>query len=125
MKLDRVPVYDEKLSYGMLGWLQRVYEKITEMNGIVTVTSAYTVPENVFYVRADATGGAFAVTIPVALLRDGRRILVKKIDASGNAVTVTRSGTDTFEGSNTISLAAQWAKTLIISNGNNGWEKIV
>jgi hypothetical protein len=87
--------------------------------------AAYTVPDNVFYVRADATAGAFAVTIPEAGSRLGRRLLIKKIDASGNAVTVTRSGSDTFEGSNTISLAAQWAKTYIIAAISGSWEKIV
>jgi hypothetical protein len=82
------------------------------------------VEPQIYYVRADATGGAFTVTLPAANLNIGRRMFIKKVDASGNAVTVSRSGSDTIEGSNTVSLAAQWDKLQIISGAENSWEVI-
>jgi hypothetical protein len=48
----------------------------------------------------------------------------KKIDSSGNAVTVTGNGAETIDGSNTVALSTQWAKVMIVSNGTS-WEKLV
>lgn len=119
------PDYTEIESYVFKRWLNSIVDWIKTHTTIVTVTTAYTIISNVFYVRADATAGAFAVTLPAALNLQGRQILIKKIDSSANAITVTAAGSDTIEGAATSSLAAQWNKTLLISNGNTSWEKIV
>lgn len=105
-------------------WFKLLYDYVTSRVKLVTVTSAYTFAVDVFYVRADATAGAFTVTLPAALTCSGRQVVIKKIDSSVNAVTISRSGTDTIEGSSTMSLAAQWDKQILISNGNTGWEKL-
>jgi len=125
MDIQEPPVYESKETYGMKGWFQSIYRAIKRRTAIVTQTAAYTVADNVFHVREDATGGARTVTLPAALTREGRQILVTKIDASGNAVTVAAAGSDTIQGAATVALAAQWSKALVISNGNNGWERIV
>lgn len=109
----------------IIRWLQRVWQRWQQEETLTTQTSSYTVPENIFYVRADATSATMTVTIPPAVGRDGRKILVCKVDSSGNAVTVAATGTDTIQGSASISLAAQWNKALLISNGNNGWERLI
>jgi hypothetical protein len=44
-------------------------------------------------VRCDASGGTFTVTLPNAP-SDGVRVIVKKIDTSGNGVTITCAGSD-------------------------------
>lgn len=119
------PTYESKESYGMQGWFRRIFQQFKQLTAIVNVTTTYTVADNVFYVRADATAGAFTVTLPAASSNEGRMLAVCKIDAGGNAVTVAASGSDTIQGSATISLAAQWNKALIISNGNNGWERLI
>lgn len=91
---------------------------------IVNTTSAYTIAEQIFYIRVDATSGAVTITLPKAATYLGRRILVKKVDASANAVTVSRTGSDTIEGSNTVSLAAQWDSLYIIAGASGSWEII-
>lgn len=125
MNVQVPPVYESEESYGMKAWFQQIYRWITQRSMLTNVTTTYTVLENIYYVRADATAGAFTVTIPAALGRDGRQILICKVDAGVNAITVAATGTDTIQGAATISLAAQWSKALLISNGNNGWERIV
>lgn len=123
--LNPSPEYAELDAYPFKRWFSSIYDFVRTRIALKTVTAAYTVEANVFYVRGDATAGAFAVTLPLALNLQGRQILIKKVDASGNAVTVTAAGADTIEGVGTVVLAAQWAKTLLISNGNATWEKIV
>ncbi len=104
------------------GWLRDAYRWIIANQAITTPVAAYTVAENIHYVRADATAGAYSVTIPAALGRDGREIIVTKVDSGGNVVTIARSGSDTFNGSTSLSLTAQWDSVTLISNGNNAWD---
>jgi len=91
---------------------------------VANITANYSVPADIFYVRADATAGAITVTLPTASDLGGRQILVCKVDSSGNAVTVQRRGTDTIESGTSVTLSAQWDKTLLISNDVSGWEKL-
>lgn len=96
--------------------------------GILTVsrsskTAAFTAGAFVVY-SCDATSAAFAATLPPAATVPGRVYVFKKIDASANAVTVTGNAAETIDGSNTLALSSQWAKTMIVSNGTS-WEKIV
>jgi len=67
-------------------------------------------------VFADATLGAGAVTFPAAAL--GRRVLVKKVDASVNAVAATPAA-GTIDGAASFSLANQYDTVTAISDGTN------
>lgn len=78
------------------------------------------------YFRCDATsatGGSLEVTLPSASANDGRTLVVKKVDASANAVVVTAAGSDTIDGAATKSLAAQYDHVVLHSNGG-GWDVI-
>ena len=116
--------YEKVESFTYKQWFQSVYGYILSRVNIANVTTSYSIVANVFYVRGDATAGAITITLPPAVDCGGRRIFIKKIDASANAVTISRSGSDTIEGANTMALAAQWNKQELISNGNNMWEKM-
>ena len=60
-----------------------------------TGTLAVGSPVNQKYVPCDATGGAFNVNLPVAnLAAVGQVFQIKKVDSSGNAVTVLPNGSD-------------------------------
>lgn len=61
---------------------------------VVSKTANYTVDEWVDAVKGDATGGAFTVTLPDASARSGRKVTVKKMDSSGNSVSVLAPTTD-------------------------------
>ena len=67
----------------------------------------------------DASGGAFAVTLPPADENPSRILVIKKKDSSANAVTVTRAGSDTIDGNTTFALTAQY-KYVTLANDEEG-----
>ena len=62
----------------------------------------------------DATAGAITITLPEASL--AARIIVKKIDASVNAVTVSTPGSETIDGSPSLTLSSQNEAYSLISD---------
>lgn len=114
------PPYDdlEKIKRTLLS-VFRWFESSTKT---ANVTTTYTVPADVSWVRADATSGAFTVTLPVASENWRREIGVIKIDSSANAVTVSRSGSDKINGANTQSLGSQYSTLTAKSDGNINWD---
>lgn len=77
--------------------------------------------ENV--ILADATGGAITVTLPDAVRAVDHVIVVKKIDASANAVTIDGAGADTVDGAATVAISTQYHFRMMISDGSN-WHVI-
>lgn len=49
----------------------------------------------------------------------GKIYVIKKTDASGNAVTVGTTSSQTIDGSTTYSLATQYKYVVVQSNGSN------
>jgi hypothetical protein len=100
----------------LLSWADQL-----EADGAVkTVTTTYTATALDELLLADASGGAFTVTLPRA--EDGtKRLTIKRISAGLNAVTIGVQGLDTIEGSASVSLATQWAGTTLQSNGVDAW----
>jgi hypothetical protein len=88
---------------------------------VTAVTSAVTLDNTHSVVKADASGGAFAVTLPSASSCPGREYRIFKSDASANAVTVTRAGSDTINGANTFPLGTQYKFVVVQSDGNSLW----
>lgn len=70
-------------------------------------------------VFADATGGAIVYAIPNAATYTGGTFTIKKIDASANTVTLTRSGANTIDGATSQVLTLQYESITIRSNGTN------
>ena len=85
------------------------------------VTTTYSVGTSDEIILANATSAAFTVTLPAANAQAGRKVLIIKTDSSANAVTVSRAGSDTIEGSTTKSLASQYNKIGLISDGTSTW----
>ncbi len=82
-----------------------------------SVTAAYTVSGHDRIILADATGGAFTVTLPDATLRKNQQpISVKRMNAGGNAVTVGAVA-GTIDGAATQAIAAQYTVLTFISDG--------
>jgi hypothetical protein len=83
-------------------------------SSVVSKTSAYTVTSSDDMVVANATGGAFTVTLPNATtVGDGREFTVKKIDSSSNAVTIGTTSSQTIDGATTKVLTAQWTSITV------------
>lgn len=95
----------------------------TELKSLITnlehKTAAYTADAEDYTITCDATSAAFTVTLPAASGITGRIYVIKKTDASANAVTVDANASETIDGATTYSLAAQWKYVTIQSNGTN------
>jgi hypothetical protein len=86
------PVTDESgfSSQVWSSWFQRMSSQVQGLS-ITSVTGAYTASFDDDVILANATGGAFSVTLPNAEERKGKVLFIKKTDASGNAVSDTRN----------------------------------
>lgn len=82
-----------------------------------TLTASGAANTNDTLILCDATAGAMTVTLPLADSARGHMFIVKKIDASANAVTIDPAGAELIDGAATLALAAQWDVAFI---GNNG-----
>lgn len=95
------------------------------VNRVVTTADTATVSDSKKILLCNATGGAFSETLPLAATAgDGFTIAIKKTDSSSNAVTVTRSGSDTIDNSTTIVLNSQNESIQLVSDGISSWNSI-
>jgi hypothetical protein len=86
-----------------------------------TVTASDTAMMGDYLILADATAGAVTVTLPPVGESIGALIVVKKSDASANAVTVDGNGSETIDGAANVALAAQYDAVTVASNGVEWW----
>jgi hypothetical protein len=92
-----------------------VRDRFGQLN-MVSKTANYTASEN-DGVLADASGGAITVTLPTPAT--GANVAVKKVDSSSNSVTVSQSGTETIDGSASITLTEQYEALTLWSDGTD------
>ena len=86
---------------------------------IVTVVENYTATAGDYTILCDATGDAFAVTLPYVAPNKNKVYVIKKTDVSVNAITITAYGDDLIEGSATQSLSSQYDTKTIQSDGTS------
>lgn len=86
-------------------------------------TANYTMTDADTLILVDATGGNKTITLLSAIGRKGRRVAVKKIDATANLVVIDAAGTETLDGSLTISLTQKNAVREWMSDNAN-WRLI-
>ena len=101
--------------------LDRLIEDVREVRGVQSVTDDYTATNRDALILCDATSAAFTVTLYSAVGNKGRKIAVKKTDSSANAITVDGNGSETIDGSTTVSLSSQYAVKHLQSDGENWW----
>jgi hypothetical protein len=86
-----------------------------------TITTTDTLDGTNHVVFADATSGAFTITLPPAATETGRVYHIKKIDSSANAVTIDGDSAETIDDSTTVELASQYDSVTIVSDGTEWW----
>ena len=84
----------------------------------IHISAAQTITIGSVFV-CDASGGAFTLTLPAASA-EKRILVIIKSDSSVNAVTISRDGSDTIEGSTTLSLASQYDYAILVNDEDNG-----
>lgn len=80
-------------------------------------TAAYTLTATDSVIAADATGGAFTLTLPTAVGITGREYKIMRTNSGANAVTIDGNGAETINGAATYSLSAQWQGVTLVSTG--------
>jgi len=85
-------------------------------NDLRTVTSNTTAnPQEVLL--ADSSGGNLTITLPSP--ESAAVVTIKKISGSGNTVTVATPGSETIDGSSSLSISAEDVARELISDGSN------
>lgn len=87
---------------------------------IESKSSDFNAAEGIDLYLCDATSGAITVTLP-ASPTDGTVLRAKKIDASGNAVTIDGDAGDTIDGATTKALSSQYDTATIAFDGTEWW----
>jgi hypothetical protein len=100
-----------------------INQLVNRQVAVDTFTTTQTLDYNHDVALCDATSAAFTVTLPKAALHPRRDLIVKKVDASGNAVTVEADGAETIDGAANVSLSGQWDFVQVISDGTS-WSVI-
>jgi len=85
-----------------------------------TATADYTVAVLERMILADASAGALTITLPSAA-NAWQRIVVKKIDATENAVVVDAAGSQMIDGYASVSIRRQYTSLDLESDGSNWW----
>ncbi|HDR8950741.1 TPA: hypothetical protein QDA82_001017 [Burkholderia vietnamiensis] len=117
-----LPAADSTYSIGVSG--QRVKSIFAAGGfaiGTTTKTGAYTATANDYTIRADGTTAAFTVTLEASPIT-GQVHIVKKVDSSANAITVSGNGKN-IDGAASVSLTAQYQSTRVQYNGT-AWDVI-
>lgn len=86
---------------------------------VLTKTSNWTAAAGQF-IRADTTSAGFTVTLPAAPAI-GALVAVKKIDASGNTVTIAPAAGGTIDGDANATTATRWAGAVFEHLGSSAW----
>jgi hypothetical protein len=84
-----------------------------------TVSANTTLGVNHHIVLVNASGGARTITLPDATTCAGRQYVIKKIDSSTNAVTITPQSGQTIDGQPSISITTQYDYRRVVSDGAN------
>lgn len=120
------PIYYETDTTNTFVWTGSAWVQINGGGGsaalsVSTKTTTYTITSSDDVILADASGGAFTVSLPTAVGWT-KRITVIKIDSSANAVTVGTTGGQTINGPSSRLLAAQFSGTTLVSDNAN-WRR--
>jgi hypothetical protein len=114
---DELPYFEDGIgSRGYIG------NRVQALNN---AGSPYTLDRYTQNVVIDCTDGPVAITMPDAATCKGQRFYFVKIDASVNAATITRAGSDKINGANDFTLAAQWDAADLFASNNANWYRVV
>lgn len=95
--------------------------------GVTTVSANVTLtPDSAGLVLVDASGGARTITLPATNAANGRPIQFRfvRLDATANAVTIQRAGSDTFRGGATSVTMPRSSALLLASDGASVWDTL-
>lgn len=108
----RVKIGDGSTAYTTLAYITR---KVTSKTANYTLV----IPDR--GVLVSASGGAVTITLPTAASAKDVDFFVKKLDSSGNTVTIDANGSETIDGATTKVISTQYTAVTIYSDGTEWW----
>jgi hypothetical protein len=84
----------------------------------------YAATTNDYVIRADCTGGIVQIDLPDASGNSGKVYILKKIDASGNALHYVAGGADTIDGDSSGNLTVRYDAISVVANETGSWDII-
>lgn len=87
----------------------------------LSTSGTYTVTPRDSTLLVDTTTGVITVSLPTCADCTGRIYVIKKVDSSGNNVTITSVGGELIDGLSTYPLTTQYQVIRVQSNGVNWW----
>lgn len=94
----------------------QVFELDENLSG-VTKTANYSAAEGDDLIEVNASTGAVTITLPdVTALVNSKPVIIKKLDATANAVTVKGYSTQNLDGVNTKDLTYQYEMIVVVPN---------
>jgi len=97
-----------------------VNDEIDALSALFSETATFSVAHPGTYL-VDATSGAVTANLPAASGAEGWVVVLKKTDASGNAVTADGDGSETIDGATTKALASQYDFVRLVCDGTEWW----
>jgi len=88
-----------------------------QIHTITSAASPYTATDSDLTIIADTSGGAITVNLPSAVTRPNRVYIIKRVGAS--LLTITASGAQTVDGSNSMTINQSYQAATIHSDGAN------
>jgi len=92
---------------------------------VTNITNSTTIGVDVYFMTVDATSGNITITLPSAASHFGANMgiqyVFKRIDNSGNTVTIQRAGSDTIDGGTSFSLTTQWESKELQCASTSTW----
>lgn len=86
---------------------------------VVSKTVSYNATISDGLILCDATTGPITIGLPSAATAFGKELIVKKTDASANAITVDGNLSEKIDGALTQVISSQWTAVDMICDGNN------
>jgi len=96
---------------------------IKNTSTVITSATIIADADGISTILADATSGAFAITLPTLADNLDRVFTIKKTDSSSNTVTIDGEGAETIDGVITLILFLQF-ESVTIAAGVAGWNII-
>lgn len=117
-----LPLYSTGLSTAVLGF----QSTSSNFYQVENINSSVTANLQDYYFRIDATSGNITITLPAASTAFGSSVgihyVFKRIDNSGNTVSVVRAGSDTIDGATSISLTTQYEVKELQCSSTSTWD---
>lgn len=118
-QLSEPPKADPE-SFAAKDWLFQLWKFLKFGSNTITVSADYNARMEDKYIFVNAASGNKSITLPLATGNNGKEIIIVKVEGSGNSVTGFPRGTETINGSASVSTTTRLAPIRVVSD-NSGW----